>query len=189
VPVSVKLRRGYDDTELSRERFWRILDGCHAAGADAVTLHPRTVLQRYAGPSDWEFLAEAKRHVGTRVLLGSGDLFTAADCLRMIRRTRVDGVTAARGAIGNPWLFAECRALAAGKPWTPPTLAEQRAVIEEHYRLADETYGPRRAGPIMRKFGIKYARLHPKARQVRDAFVAVRQPEDWRAVLERWYPA
>jgi tRNA-dihydrouridine synthase len=98
-------------------------------------------------------------------------------------------VTAARGAIGNPWLFAECRALAAGTPWSPPTLAEQRAVIEEHYRLADETYGPRRAGPIMRKFGIKYARLHPKARQVRDAFVAVRQPEDWRAVLDRWYPA
>jgi len=187
VPLTVKLRRGYDDTEQSVERFWKLIDFCYAAGADAVTLHPRTVLQRYEGASDWSFLAKVKRHLGPRVLLGSGDLFTAEDCLRMIRETGVDGVTAARGAIGNPWIFQQARALAAGLPWSPPTLAEQRAVIEEHYQLADATYGPRRAGPIMRKFGIKYARLHPQRQQVRDAFAAVREPGQWRAVLGRWY--
>jgi len=189
VPLSVKLRRGYDDTEQNRDRFWEILDGCYAAGAEAVTLHPRTVRQRYEGPSDWRLLAEAKRRVGERTLLGSGDLFTAADCLRMMRETGVDGVTAARGAIGNPWIFQEARALAAGEPWSPPSLAEQRALIEQHYQLAEQTYGPRRACQTMRKFGIKYARLHPDQQAVRDAFVAVERPADWRAVLDRWYGA
>ena len=187
VPVSVKLRRGFDDTEPSRERFWEILDGCYAAGADAVTLHPRTVRQRYEGPSDWRLLAEAKRHVGRHTLLGSGDLFSAADCLRMIHQTGVDGVTAARGAIGNPWIFQQARALATGEPWSPPSLAEQRTLIEQHYQLAEQTYGPRRACQTMRKFGIKYARLHPNQQQVRDAFVAVTRPDDWRAVLDHWY--
>ena len=60
-------------------------------------------------------------------------------------------------------------------------------MIAEHYRLAEEIYGPSRCCRVMRKFGIKYARLHPQAQQVRDAFVAVSQPSHWRAVLEKWY--
>jgi tRNA-dihydrouridine synthase len=78
--------------------------------------------------------------------------------------------------------------LAAGLPLpAPPTLAEQRAVIEEHYRLAEEIYGPRYCLGPMRKFGIKYSRLHPQAQQVRDAFVAASEPGEWRQVLQRWY--
>ncbi len=120
-------------------------------------------------------------------MLGSGDLFTAQDCLDMLARTGVDGVSIARGAIGNPWIFEQVRALAAGQPATPPDLAEQRAVIAEHYRLAEELYGPQHAYSRMRKFGIKYARLHPRAEQVRDAFVAVGGRAEFFAVLERWY--
>ena len=128
-----------------------------------------------------------KQHAGARIVLGSGDLFTAQDCLDMLARTGVDGVSIARGAIGNPWIFQQVRALAAGQPATPPDLAEQRAVIAEHYRLAEELYGPQHAYSRMRKFGIKYARLHPHAEQVRDAFVAVGGPADFHAVLETWY--
>jgi tRNA-dihydrouridine synthase len=106
----------------------------------------------------------------------------------MIARTGVDGVTVARGAIGNPWIFKEARALAAGLPLPPPpSLVQQRAVIETHYGLAEEIYGPRWCLGPMRKFGIKYSQLHPQAEQVRDAFVAADGPGEWRQVLQQWY--
>jgi len=187
VPVTVKMRRGIDDSPPSRERFFEILDGSFRLGAAAVTVHGRTVAQRYEGPSSWDFLREVKQHAGSRTVLGSGDLFTPQDCLDMLARTAVDGVTVARGAIGNPWIFQQVRALAAGRPMPEPSVAEQREVLLEHYRLTEEAYGPRRAGPVMRGFGIKYARMHPAAEQVRAAFIAVRNPAGWHAVLEEWY--
>ena len=188
IPVTVKMRRGIDDSQQSRDHFFEILDGAFAAGVAAVTVHGRTVVQRYVGPSRWTFLREVKMHVGDRTILGSGDLFAAADCLEMIRQTGVDGVTVARGAIGNPWIFAQARALAAGRPLpAPPSLTEQREVILEHFRLAEEIYGPERCGIPMRKFGIKYSALHPDWKTVREEFARVKDPADWRAVLDRWY--
>ena len=136
-----------------------------SAGAAAVTVHGRTVRQRYEGTSSREFLREVKQHAGPRTVLGSGDLFTAQDCLDMLRETGVDGVSVARGAIGNPWIFEQARALAAGVVLPPPSLHRQREVIAEHYRLAEEIYGPSRCCRVMRKFGIKYARLHPQAQR------------------------
>lgn len=188
IAVTVKMRRGLDDTPESRDRFFTIFDGAFERGVSAITVHGRTVQQRYIGPSRWEFLQEVKAHAGARTVLGSGDLFSAADCLAMLRETGVDGVTAARGAIGNPWIFREARALAAGEPLpAPPSLFEQRDVIAEHYRLAEEIYGAEHASRVMRKFGIKYARLHPAFAEVRQAFISVRQAGEWRAVLDRWY--
>jgi tRNA-dihydrouridine synthase B len=187
IPLTVKMRRGTDDSQESRDNFFAIFDGVYRLGAVAVTVHGRTVRQRYEGTSSREFLAEVKRHAGTRTVLGSGDLFTARDCLDMLTRTGVDGVSVARGAIGNPWIFEQARALAAGVVLPQPSLHRQREVIGEHYRMAEEIYGPSRCCRVMRKFGIKYARLHPQTREVRDAFVAVTQPAHWRAALERWY--
>ncbi|MBI1901698.1 MAG: tRNA-dihydrouridine synthase [Planctomycetia bacterium] len=189
VPVTVKLRRGLDDTPASRDKFFTILDGAFARGIAAVTVHGRTVKQRYLGPSRWDFLREVRQHLGPdKTMLGSGDLFTPHDCLRMIAETGVDGVSVARGAIGNPWIFGQVRALAAGEPLPPPpSVFEQRQIIREHYRLAEELYGPELGGRQMRKFGIKYSRLHPESQVVRDAFVAVKRPEDWQRVLDEWY--
>lgn len=188
IPVTVKMRRGIDDSAESRDKFYTILDGAFAAGVAAITVHGRTVEQRYIGPSRWEFLAEVKKHVGARTILGSGDLFTAHDCLEMMRQTGVDGVTVARGAIGNPWIFTQAKALWEGKPLPPPpSLFEQREVILQHYRLAQELYGGDRCGALMRKFGIKYAALHPEHLTVREAFAKVKRLEDWEAVLARWY--
>lgn len=187
IPVTVKMRRGIDDSPESREKFFEILDGAFQLGIAAVTVHGRTVEQRYEGPSDWSFLREVKQRFSTHTILGSGDLFTAEDCLRMLRDTGVDGVTVARGAIGNPWIFAQARALAAGRTVESPTLGEQREVICEHYRLAEQLYGPDRCGPLMRKFGIKYAQLHPQSAAVRDAFIRVRAQSDWDRVLDQWY--
>ena len=188
IPVTVKMRRGIDDSEQSRERFFTILDGAFDAGVAAITVHGRTVKQRYVGPSRWDFLQTVKQHAGTHTILGSGDLFTAEDCLEMMRQTGVDGVTIARGAIGNPWIFSQARALAAGLPLPdPPALHEQREVILEHFRLAEEIYGVDRCAVHMRKFGIKYAALHPHWRDVRSTFTKVRDRRDWQAVLDRWY--
>ncbi len=188
IPVTVKMRRGIDDRAESRDQFYEIFDGAYRLGVAATTVHGRTVQQRYNGPSNWNFLRELKQHAGDRVVLGSGDLFTADDCLRMMDETGVDGVTVARGAIGNPWIFGQARALAAGRPLPePPTLFEQRQVIAEHYELAEQTYGPRRSLMTMRKFGIKYARLHPQGNAVRADLVQVKEPGQWRDVLRRWY--
>ena len=188
VPVTVKMRRGLDDTAESREKFFEIFDGAFARGVAAITVHGRTVEQKYVGASRWEFLREVTRHAGSRVVLGSGDLFTPRACIDMLEQTGVDGVTAARGAIGNPWLFSQARVLAAGLALpAPPSVHQQRDVIAEHYRLAEELYGAEHCGRQMRKFGIKYSQLHPRAKEVRDAFVAVTRPGQWMSVLDRWY--
>ncbi len=189
VPVTVKMRRGLDDRAESRSKFYEIFDGAFQIGVSAVTVHGRTVEQRYQGPSRWEFLTELKQYAGDRVILGSGDLFTAEDCVRMLRVTGVDGVTIARGCIGNPWIFAECAALWDGRPQPPPpSIAEQRQVISEHYRLAREFYGDERAGRVLRKHCIRYASRHPSPKKVRRAFAEeVKTPHDWARVFDRFY--
>lgn len=188
IPVTVKMRRGLDDTQQSRDNFFTIMDGAWQAGVAAITVHGRTVKQRYVGPSQWEFLTEVKRLYPDRTILGSGDLFTAEDCLNMLRQTGVDGVTVARGAIGNPWIFAQCRALAAGQPLPPPpSLFQQRETLREHFVLAEQLYGPERAGPQMRKFGIKFAASHPRHLEVRESFARVKNLAEWEVALDRWY--
>ncbi|MCP4249572.1 MAG: tRNA-dihydrouridine synthase family protein [bacterium] len=187
-PVTVKMRRGMDDTDQAEHDFFTVLDGAFTIGAAAVTVHGRSVKQRYVGPSDWGFLARVKRHAGDRVILGSGDLFSAEACRNMMEQTGVDGVTVARGCIGYPWIFAECRALHAGQPLPPPpSVPEQGRVIADHFADAVEVHGPLRAGKVMRKFGIKYSEAHPEARPVRDGFIAVKTPADFQSVLARWY--
>jgi len=187
-PVTVKMRRGMDDSAESDKSFFTILDGAFEIGLAAVTVHGRTVRQRYVGPSDWTFLERVKRHVGERTVLGSGDLFSAECCVRMIRETGVDGVTIARGCIGNPWIFPECRALWDGGDLPPPpSLESQRDAIAWHWNEALRFYGERLAPRIMRKFGIKYTELHPASRRVRDAFIAVKTPAEFERVLDTWY--
>jgi len=189
IPVTIKMRRGIDDTQESRDHFYEILDGAFAYGISAITVHGRTVQQRYIGPSRWSFLKEVKQHVGKdKIILGSGDLFSAQDCLRMMLETGVDGVTVARGCIGNPWIFGQAQAIFDGKPLPPPpSVHQQREVILEHFRLAEQLYGPERAGVPMRKFGIKYSASHPSGLEVREQFARVKNFEEWKAVLDRWY--
>lgn len=188
IPVTVKMRRGIDDSAKSRDNFFEILDGAFACGVAAVTVHGRTVEQRYIGPSRWEFLADVKRHVGDRVILGSGDLFCARDCLNMLEQTGIDGVTVARGAIGNPWIFRQAAALLAGQPLPdPPSIVEQRAVIQRHLDLASQLYGEQRAAQTMRKFGVKYAASHPEYEQVKMALVRAGTKAAWLDVLDQFY--
>ena len=187
-PVTLKMRRGMDDSAESERNFYTIFDAACELGLAAITVHGRTVRQRYRGLSDQNFLTRLKRQAAGQTVIGSGDIFSAADIVRMLEQTGVDGVSVARGCIGNPWIFSETRAVLAGQPLpNPPTVAEQGRVIRDHFELALKLHGEKLAPRIMRKFGIKYSKLHPHPALVREAFVRSRCREEWFSVLERWY--
>ena len=76
IPVTVKMRRGIDDSAESYDNFFKILDGAFDLGIAGITVHGRTVMQRYIGPSKWDFLKEVKAHAGDNIILGSGDLYS-----------------------------------------------------------------------------------------------------------------
>jgi tRNA-dihydrouridine synthase B len=190
-PTTVKLRRGFDDSPESEDRFFQILDAAWELGYAAVCVHGRTVEQKYVGPSRWSFLSGLKQRYPQRTILGSGDVFTAEDAVRMLRETKVDGAWIARGAIGNPWIFQHARELIQSNETLsrrdPPSLAMQRAALGEHFQIAMEIHGEQLAGRRMRKMGIKYSRFHPLATDVKAAFINVKSLRDWTAVLDRFY--
>jgi tRNA-dihydrouridine synthase len=182
------MRLGRDATPESTDNFWRILEAGVALGISGVAIHGRTVEQRYTGSARWERLGEVKRRFPNLVVFGSGDLFTADDCLRMLQSTGIDGVTVARGAIENPWIFRECLAKWRGAPVPPtPTLAEQGELMDRQYEWCIRQYGPERASRQMRKFGIKRAALHPEADLVRASFVKLSTPDEYRELRRRFY--
>jgi tRNA-dihydrouridine synthase B len=187
VPMTVSLRRAFDDSPAAADQFDQLIDAAWADGYAAVRVHGRTVKQGYQGRADWSFLRELKRRYPTRTILGSGDVFTAEDAVRMLTETGVDVVWIARGAIGNPWVFAHAAALLRGEPIEPPTIGAQRAALAEHFAVAMQIHGESLAGRRMRKMGIKYSRFHPAAAEVKRDFIAVHSLRDWTGVLDRWY--
>ena len=188
VPVTIKLRRGIDESSESHDRFLTILSAAFASGVAAATVHGRTVEQRYIGPSNWDFLRELKQQFNNRTIIGSGDLFSAEACLKMLAETGVDGVSIARGAIGNPWIFQQAQALARdGVVPPPPSVHEQRLALLQHFDLVTQSNDERRSLTIMRKFAIKYSRAHPHHETVRNAFATARSIESWRSVLDDRY--
>ncbi len=187
-PVTLKMRRGLDDSAESERNFFEIFDYAVECGLAGVCVHGRTVEQRYVGPSRWAFLTRLRKHAPDVTLLGSGDLFTAGDIVRMLNETGVNGVTVARGCIGNPWIFREARALLDGRPLPPPpSVVEQGALIREHYQLSFEEHGEKFGARLMRKFGIKYSELHPAGATVRTAFALTKNRQALEAVLDEWY--
>jgi nifR3 family TIM-barrel protein len=185
VPVTVKMRRGSDDSPEAEARFWTILEGVIARGITAATVHPRTVAQKYVGPSRWPFLARVKHRVGAFPILGSGDLFSAFDVLAMLRETGVDGVTIARGCIGNPFVFEQVRELLAGRTPMRPTGALQRRALQRHWQLAVPFYGDeRRALPHARMHAIKYGQYHRDPVWARERLVTMRGPEHFLPLVD-----
>lgn len=134
IPVAVKIRSGPDAERETAVATARLVE---AAGAALVSVHARSVQQAYAGGPDWSVIARVKQAVRIPVL-GGGGIRTAADALRLVRETGCDGVAIGRGCLGNPWIFAQTRALLAGSPLPPsPTDADRgRALLA----LADEEF-------------------------------------------------
>lgn len=130
IPVTVKMRIGWDEAHICGVEFARRME---AAGADAITVHGRTREGRFSAPINFDEMARIKAALSIPVI-GNGEIFTAADALRMFERTGCDAVMLGRGAMGNPWLFAEIRAAIYGEPYTPPTDRER---IETALRQLD----------------------------------------------------
>ena len=187
VPLTVKMRRGYDDTAEMTANFHRIFEAVIENGFAAATVHGRTVEQKYLGPSRWAFLADLVKRYPDFTIFGSGDIFSPQAIFDMIQQTGVRAVSVARGCIGNPWIFRQAGQLMRGQSPMPPTIDEQRAVLNEHFELSVALHGEQAAGRMMRKFGIKFSRHHPHAQDVADAFIAVRNLADWRNVINQHY--
>ena len=128
LPITVKIRAGWDKNHRNAVELARRLE---AAGASMICVHGRTREQMYAPSADWEIIRQVKEAVQIPVV-GNGDVFSAADALRMLSETGCDGVMIARGAQGNPWIFSEVRAALEGEDYTPPTPNDRLAVAREH---------------------------------------------------------
>ena len=187
-PVLMKLRSGFDKTAESREKFWEICENAADSGVDGLVIHGRTVEQLYRGPSDWDILAEVKRRLPHVPLIGSGDVFTAETVVGRLESEAVDGVAIARGAVGNPWIFTETRALLEGrnKP-LGPNLVEQAGVIQHHLDMVQELYEERKAITYFRKFAARYVRRHPERKTTLLAFMGCKTRTDVEDVITQFY--
>ena len=121
IPVTVKIRAGWDSTSINAPEVARIIE---ASGASMLTVHARTREQMYEPGVDRSVITAVKKAVSIPVL-GNGDIYTAADALSMMEETGCDGVMIARGAMGNPWVFSEICAALDGRDYTPPPVAEK----------------------------------------------------------------
>jgi len=189
VVTTVKMRRGSDDTPEAERNFLRIFDCAYELGYAWVTVHGRTVEQKYVGPSRWSFLRDLVRSRPDRLIFGSGDVWDADEIFRMIGYTGVHAVSVARGCIGNPWVFRQARQMMAGEAPTEPTLEEQRRVLIEHFELSVALNGEKLAGRLMRKFGIKFSRHHPRADEVKDRLCRVSSTDEWVDAIDAFYPS
>src|SRR6185503_14178062 len=141
LPVSVKIRSGWDEAQRDPVE---IALRCQDAGAQALTLHPRTRTQMYQGNANWDEIALVAAALSIPVI-GNGDIRTAEDVLAMRHHTNCAGIMIARGSFGNPWLFAQARDLLEGRAKRPdPTPEERFATALEHARLALRLQGDTR---------------------------------------------
>jgi nifR3 family TIM-barrel protein len=121
VPVSVKIRAGWDESSINAVEAARIIE---AEGAQWITVHPRTRAQGFSGMARWEIIRDVKNAVAIPVV-GNGDIRQAQDALRMFEETQCDSVMIGRGSFGYPWIFAQAKALLEGRDPTIPTARER----------------------------------------------------------------
>ncbi len=176
LPVTVKIRSGWDETQ--RDPVTIALR-CQDAGATALTLHPRTRTQMYSGNANWDEIAAVVAALDIPVI-GNGDVRTAEDVVRMHQHTRCTGVMIARGSFGNPWLFQQARALLDGHPKpADPTPEERFELALEHGRLALRIMGDSRKTAIeFRKHLGWYTKGIPGAAELRQRLFQIESMEE-----------
>lgn len=172
-PVFMKIRIGYDSSDASKGDFWTICENAATDGVDMLAIHGRTVHQKYRGKADWALIAEVKKRFPNLTIFGSGDIMTPEIAIQRREETGIDGIIVARGAIGNPWIFQEIRALYEGKEMpTAPTLTEQGNLMLEHFEMICQTRDERKAVPYFRKFMAGYCKRHPDRKKTLLALMA-----------------
>jgi len=164
VPVTMKTRKGIDDDHLTYLDAGRI---AQEAGCAAIALHGRTVEQAYSGEADWDAIGQLASSVDIPVL-GNGDIWEAADALRMVEETGAAGVVVGRGCLGRPWLFRDLAAAFAGEQTAVlPTLGEVAAMMRRHAELLAEHMGEERGCKEFRKHVSWYLKGFPAGGDLR----------------------
>jgi nifR3 family TIM-barrel protein len=148
-PVTVKIRAGFAASDAAAGAAVEFACAMEQAGAAAIAVHGRTREQYYSGKADWGVIARVKDAVGVPVI-GSGDVMSAADALRMLGETGCDFVMIARGALGNPWIFGDAVDLA-GPPCGSPSVRDRALMFIRHARMLEDDKGEYIAVREMRK--------------------------------------
>jgi nifR3 family TIM-barrel protein len=171
VPVTIKFRKGLFDSLLTHVATGRIAED---EGVAAIALHARTAEQHYAGEADWAAIGELKAAVTSIPVLGNGDIWEAADAVRMMRETGCDGVVVGRGCLGRPWLFRDLVDALAGRRVQPsPLLGDVVPVMRDHAELLAGHMGESLALRDFRKHTAWYLTGYPVGGAVRARFSMV----------------
>ncbi len=182
VPLTVKIRSGWDFSHLNALEVSRIAEDC---GADAVFLHSRTATQGFSGRADWRVIEEVKAK--TRIpVVGNGDILQASDARRMIEATGCDGVMVGRGALGNPWIFRQIIVPRAERDGAPG-LEERQGVIQEHLRLSVEISGESMGVRTFMKHLFWYTRGLAGISHFRKKAGPIRREDDLRLMIDAFF--
>lgn len=186
IPVTCKFRMGISDDLLTFVETGVI---CEQAGAVAIALHARTAQQHYAPSAHWEAIAELKRAVQSIPVLGNGDIWEAADAVRMVEQTNCDGVVIGRGCLGRPWLFRDLIDAFSDRSIAPtPVLGEVLPVMIEHaVALCDHFDGDRGIRDFRKHTGW-YLAGYPVGGDVRRKFSEVSSLDQLSALAESLDP-
>lgn len=177
-PVTVKIRKGFDDDHVNAVEMAKIAED---AGAAAVAVHGRTREQFYSGKADWDIIRQVKEAVSIPVI-GNGDLLTAEDVIAMEKQTGCDGFMIARGAQGNPWIFKQIlHYFETGKNLPKPSIEEVTQMILRHARMMLEFKGEYIGIREIRKHAAWYTAGYPNSARLR---VAINNVESFEALEE-----
>lgn len=180
-PVTVKIRKGFDDASVNAVEIAKIAEAC---GVAAVAVHGRTREQFYSGKADWDIIRQVKEAVSIPVW-GNGDVFTPEDAKRMKEETGCDGIMVARGAKGNPWLFKRIlHYLKTGELLPPPTAEEVKRMIVRHGTLQTEFRGEEIAMREMRKHVAWYTAGFPHSSALRNDINQVETLEELERLVD-----
>ncbi len=164
IPVTLKMRMGWDQTSLNAPSLARIAEDC---GVRMITVHGRTRSQMYTGRADWAFIGEVKRAVGVPVI-GNGDVGSIDDACQMLELSGADGVMIGRATYGRPWLPGQvAHFLATGERRPDPPLAGQFEILLEHYEAMLLHYGADTGVRLARKHLAWYSKGLPGSAEFR----------------------
>ena len=179
-PVTVKIRKGFDDAHVNAVEIAKIIEDC---GAAAVAVHGRTREQYYSGKADWDIIRQVKEAVSIPVI-GNGDVTGPESAKKMIEETGVDGIMIGRAARGNPWIFGQIKTyLETGVVPEKPGIDEVREMMLKHARMQLECKGEYTGIREMRKHVAWYTAGFPKSAKLRAKVNEVETYEQLEALL------